>query len=181
MAVQKVFWQKRGRTRQIRQTNPYLHSLLKLYEFVKRRATTKFAALIYARLKKSKTTRAPLSLSRLIKNLSKKSNAGKIGVIVGTVTNDVRQVDVPKGLKVACLRATQPARKRIHAAGGQVLTLEELIQQRPTGSNTFLLRGPSSHRLVNKQRGARGVPNAHFRPKLGNRGNRSGPRKEKFA
>ena len=44
-------------------------------------------------------------------------------MIVGTVTDDVRPLDVPK-LTVAALRVTETARARILKAGGKVLTLD---------------------------------------------------------
>ena len=42
----------------------------------------------------SKTNRPPLSLARLTKQM--KGHEGKIAVIVGTVTNDVRTFEFPK-------------------------------------------------------------------------------------
>lgn len=44
-------------------------------------------------------------------------------MIVGTVTDDIRLIDVPK-LTVAALRFTETARARILKAGGKVLTLD---------------------------------------------------------
>ena len=47
----------------------------------------------------------------------------KIAVVIGTVTDDKRIVDVPK-VTVAAIRFTETARARILAAGGKVLTLD---------------------------------------------------------
>jgi large subunit ribosomal protein L18e len=44
-------------------------------------------------------------------------------VIVGTVTDDVRLLDLPK-VTVAALRFTETARARILKAGGKCLTLD---------------------------------------------------------
>lgn len=44
-------------------------------------------------------------------------------MIVGTVTDDQRLLEVPK-LTVAALKFTETARARILAAGGKVLTLD---------------------------------------------------------
>ena len=49
---------------------------------------------------------------------------------------------MPAGLKVAALRFTESARARITAAGGQCITLDQLIMLTPSGTNTLLLRGP---------------------------------------
>ena len=44
-------------------------------------------------------------------------------MVVGTVTDDVRLLDVPK-LTIAALRVTETARARILKAGGKILTLD---------------------------------------------------------
>jgi large subunit ribosomal protein L18e len=48
------------------------------------------------------------------------------------VTDDKRILEIPK-LTVAALRVTENARSRILAAGGKVLTLDQLILLAPTG------------------------------------------------
>ena len=53
-------------------------------------------------------------------------------VVVSTVTDDERMMEVPK-LTVAALRFTEAARARITKAGGKCMTLDELIMQAPTG------------------------------------------------
>lgn len=60
----------------------------------------------------------------------------RIAVVVGTVTDDQRVLEVPK-LTVAALRFTETARARITKAGGKCLTLDELVLHAPTGK--FLL------------------------------------------
>ena len=47
-------------------------------------------------------------------------------MVVGTVTDDQRVLNVPK-LTVAALRFTENARARIKKAGGNCLTLDQLI------------------------------------------------------
>ena len=56
----------------------------------------------------------------------------KIVVFVGTVTDDIRLLDVPK-LTVAALKFTETARARITKAGGKCMTLDELVMKAPTG------------------------------------------------
>jgi len=58
-----------------------------------------------------------------------------IAVIVGTVTDDVRIEDVP-ALTVTALRFTERARARIHKAGGECLTFDQLALRAPLGQNT---------------------------------------------
>ncbi len=54
-------------------------------------------------------------------------------MVVGTVTDDIRLLEVPK-LTVAALRFTENARARILKAGGKVLTLDQLVLLAPTGT-----------------------------------------------
>jgi ribosomal protein L18E len=94
----------------------------------------------------SKTNRPPLSISRIAREVaSRKASENTTVVNVGTVTDDVRLTEVPK-LSIAALRFTKTARARILAAGGEVLTLDQLAQRAPTGSNTVLLRGKKNAR-----------------------------------
>jgi ribosomal protein L18E len=99
----------------------------------------------------SRINRPPVSISRIVANTSEKSN-NKTTVIIGTVTDDNRLLTVPK-LSVAALRFTATARARILAAGGEVLTLDQLALRAPTGSNTLLLRGPKNAREAVKHFG----------------------------
>jgi len=99
----------------------------------------------------SRINRPPVSISRIVANTSEKSN-NKTVVVIGTVTDDNRLLTVPK-LSVAALRFTATARARIVAAGGEVLTLDQLALRAPTGSNTLLLRGPKNSREAVKHFG----------------------------
>lgn len=76
----------------------------------------------------SRTNRPPISLSRLARYARGKED--KTVVIVGTVTDDVRLLKVPK-LSVCALRFTQTARTRILAAGGECLTFDQLALRSP--------------------------------------------------
>ena len=87
--------------------NVYLKLLVKLYNFLARRADSKFAAVIAKRLCSSRINKAPISLSRLARYMKGKED--KIAVVVGAVTNDSRLLDVPK-LTICALRFTADAR-----------------------------------------------------------------------
>ena len=77
----------------------------------------------------SKINRPPVSLSKIIATSANKANAknneGKTVVVVGTVTDDNRLLELPK-LSVAALRFTASARARIEKAGGETLTIDEV-------------------------------------------------------
>ena len=72
--------------------------------------------------------------------------------MVGTITDDNRQLKVPK-LTVAALRFTSTARARIEKSGGECLTIDQLALRAPTGSHCVLLRGPKNAREAVKHFG----------------------------
>jgi len=87
--------------RKVRRTSPasediYLRLLVKLYRFMARRTDAKFNKIILRRLFMSRINRPPLSIARLTRNMKKPGHEGKIAVVVGTITNDVRIMDTPK-------------------------------------------------------------------------------------
>lgn len=141
--------------------NVYLKLLCKLYKFLVRRAESNFNKVILHRLFMSKTNKPPMSLSQLIKHMEGKS--GKIAVLVGKVTDDVRTFEVP-ALRVCALGFTETARARILKAGGECLTFDQLALIAPKGSNTVLLRGTKDRESIKHFGRAPGVPHSHTKP-----------------
>nr|UXY87453.1 60S ribosomal protein L18 [Cryptomonas sp.] len=125
--------------------NVYLGMLMKIYRFLSRRTNSKFNCAILKRLQMSRTNRPSISLSRLIR-LSNK-NISKTIVIVGKVLNDDRVIFIPK-ISVCALKVSKTTKKRIIAAGGNVLTFDQLAVTSPSGRNTILIRGPKHQRKV---------------------------------
>merc|ERR1711881_64543 len=159
---------RHNKDRKVRRTAPksediYLRLLVKLYRFLARRTDAKFNQIVLRRLFMSKINRPPMSLARLARNMRKDGREGKIAVIIGTVTNDLRIFKVPK-LTVAALHVTEKARERILKAGGEVMTLDQLALRAPEGKNTVLLQGRRTARLANRHFGAAGKPNSHTKP-----------------
>ena len=125
--------------------NVYIKLLEKLYSFIGRRADSKFANTVVKRLRMSKINNPPLSVSRLSRYMKGDDKIGKIAVVVGTVTNDTRTLELP-ALKIAALRFTDEARKAITRSGGECMTFDQLALVAPKGTNTVLLRGSKSSR-----------------------------------
>jgi len=147
--------------------NPYLRLLVKLYRFLSRRTDAKFNSVVLKRLYQSRVNRPALSLTRIIKYSEK--HEGKIVVVVGTVTDDARLFELPV-LTICALRVTATARARILAAGGSILTFDQLALRAPTGTNTLLLRGPKNRREAVKHFGAAGVPDSKTKPYIESKG-----------
>ncbi|KAJ7122837.1 ribosomal protein L18e/L15P [Mycena epipterygia] len=153
---------KKGARTAPKSEDPYLLLLVKLYRFLARRTDASFNKVILHRLFLSKMNRAPLSLSRIVKETANTVDLpNKIIVSVGTVTDDIRLVVVPK-LTIAALRFTRAAKERILNAGGEALTLDQLALRAPTGANTVLLRGKKTAREANKHFGM--GPHQHKKP-----------------
>eukprot|EP00033_Pygsuia_biforma_P000081 GCRY01000102.1.p2 GENE.GCRY01000102.1~~GCRY01000102.1.p2 ORF type:complete len:203 (+),score=42.74 GCRY01000102.1:49-609(+) len=142
--------------------DPYLLLLVKLYKFLARRTEASFNKVVLKRLMMSRMHRPCMSVSRVAR-LMKNGSEEQIAVVVASVTDDVRMVDLPK-LKICALRFTESARARIIKAGGECLTFDQLAVRRPTGKNTLLLRGEKTAREANKHFGAAGVPNSTTKP-----------------
>ncbi|GAM85744.1 hypothetical protein ANO11243_037520 [Dothideomycetidae sp. 11243] len=162
---------KSGHRKVQKSDNPYLALLVKLYKFLSRRTDAKFNQVVLRRLMMSKINRPPVSISRIVANAANKHTAeahsGKTVVIVGSVTDDNRLLEVPK-LSIAALRFTATARARILAAGGECLTLDQLATRSPTGANTLLLRGPKNAREAVKHFGF--GPHKHKKPYVESKG-----------
>ncbi|KAF4574539.1 ribosomal protein eL18 family protein [Pleurotus pulmonarius] len=144
---------KKGNRTAPKSEDPYLLLLVKLYRFLARRTDSSFNKVILHRLFLSKINRPPISLSRIVKETSSTPDRdSKIIVTVGTVTDDIRLLEVPK-LTIAALRFTRAAKERILNAGGEAITLDQLATRAPTGANTVLLRGKRNTREAVKHFG----------------------------
>merc|ERR1712138_286676 len=117
---------KNGNRKAPTSENVYVRLLVKLYRFLARRTGANFNAVILKRLFMSRHNRPPLSLSKLAKFMRNKE--GRMAVIVGTVTDDVRMLESPKGLRLCALRVTESARARILSNGGEIITFDQLAQ-----------------------------------------------------
>lgn len=145
--------------------NPYIKLLVKLYRFLVRRTSSKFNKAILRRLIQVRNLKMPMSLRKVTKLMQKKD--GKIAVVVGAVTDDVRLLEVPK-LSVCALKFTETARARILKAGGECLTFDQLVLRSPVGSGTVLLRASIKARTALRYMGkAPGTPNSTTRPRMG--------------
>jgi len=150
--------------------NVYLKVLVKLYRFLARRTDSSFNKVVLRRLFMSRINRPPISISRIVSVAAPAKGVKhekKTVVVVGTVTDDIRLLELPK-LSIAALRFTRTARARIVAAGGEALTLDELALRSPTGANTLLLRGPKNAREAVKHFGF--GPHSHKKPRIASKG-----------
>merc|ERR1712150_42321 len=148
----------------------YLRLLVKLYRFLARRTNAKFNKIVLKRLFMSKNNRPPVSLARLTRFMKTSGRDNKTAVIVGTITDDLRIMKIPK-MKICALRVTERARARILKAGGEIMTFDQLALKAPKGQNTVLLQGPRKSRDAYRHFGrACGVPHSHTAPYVRSKG-----------
>ena len=148
--------------------NVYIKLLVKLYRFLARRTDSKFNKIVLKRLFMSRANRPPMGLARIVRYM--KAHEGKICVVVGSVTDDVRLTSMPK-LSVCALRFSEGARARITKAGGECLTFDQLALRSPEGKGTVLLRGVLKARKAYRYFGpGAGTSNSHQRPFVRSKG-----------
>eukprot|EP00177_Eucheuma_denticulatum_P006922 GFKZ01012593.1.p1 GENE.GFKZ01012593.1~~GFKZ01012593.1.p1 ORF type:complete len:186 (-),score=24.94 GFKZ01012593.1:713-1270(-) len=138
---------KKGGRRAPKSENPYLSLLVQVYRFLARRTDDKFNSIVLRRLFMSRTSRPPMSLSKV--SVFMKGREDKTAVIVGKVLDDERTLDLPK-LTICALEFSKTARSRIEKAGGECITFDQLALRTPTGKGTVLLRGRRHAREVYK-------------------------------
>lgn len=165
MAIDKLDFYKKKHTgrRHTHSRDPYMVILTKLYKFLSKRTGSAFNKEVLKRMYKSKHNRPVVSISRIFRNLRKKPT--DTAVVVSTVVNDPRMLDVPK-MSVCALRFTATARARIEKAGGECITFDQLALRNPLGKKTVLLRGCRTHRKAFRHFGAPpGARNSHTKPR----------------
>jgi len=163
--IVKKHVRKGGRTAPVSE-NIYLRLLAKLYAFLSRRTGARFNRVVAKRLCMSRTSRMPVSTSKLAVAMRGKGEE-KVAVVVAKITNDTRYTQPMPKVTVCALAFTDTARARIEAAGGKCMTFDQLAIARPTGQNCVLLRGKRKARTAYKYFGkAPGTSNSTTRPRL---------------
>ena len=123
---------KGGRTAPVSE-NLYVRLLVKLYRFLARRTDSPFNKVVLKRLFASRTNRHPLSVKNMAKFLAREGNETKTAVIIGSVVDDPRMLEVPK-MNICALRFTATARARIlrrqHRSGHGTRLHRDLVAQR---------------------------------------------------
>merc|ERR1712038_1208701 len=132
-----------------RSTDIYIKLLVKLYRFLARRTDSGFNKVVLKRLYMSRTNRPPVSISRLFKNMNKEDRKDKTAVVVGTITDDKRFLKAFPKMSVRALHVTEGARARILAAGGTILTSDQLqVYLAVPPNHTSGLRDANSNELA---------------------------------
>ncbi|KAH0570391.1 Ribosomal protein L18 [Spironucleus salmonicida] len=151
--------QSGDRKRTIKRTTPhtdnhYKNVIQSVYAQAAEKVENKDIALIAKRMCQSQTNQPSVSTSRLA-SISK-NQQGKTLVLVSTVTNDPRVIEIPK-MTVCALKFTATAKAHIEKFGGKCITFDDLILENPKMENVFMVQGKRSHRATYKKFGSAGI------------------------
>ncbi|XP_032743000.1 60S ribosomal protein L18-like [Rattus rattus] len=118
----------------------------------------------------SRTNRPLLSLSRMIRKMKLPGWENKTAMVVGTITGDVRILEVPE-LKAWAPWVSSCPKVRSSSLGGKSLTFIQLALESPKGRGTVLLSGHWKDQEVYGHFGqAPGTQHSHTKPYVCSKG-----------
>ncbi|MHA1615835.1 MAG: 50S ribosomal protein L18e [Candidatus Njordarchaeales archaeon] len=119
-------------TLKTKSTNVLLHALIRTLRKVARENNAKIWRAVADILERPRRKRVIVNLSKI----NRLTKSGEVIIVPGKVLGG-GELDHP--LKVAALGFSESARKKIINAGGQTLTIEDLIKENPKGSNVRII------------------------------------------
>ncbi len=119
-------------SRQIRSTNPLLRRLLRLLRTEGRKNRAKIWLDLAGRLEGSRRSRAEVNLS----SLDRYTTDGNTVVVPGKILAAGR---LNHPVNVAAFKFSAAARRKVIAAGGSAFTLNQLLEQNPSGKDLKLM------------------------------------------
>lgn len=113
-------------------TNPILRRLARRLRAKGRELDVELWRDLAERLLRPRRSRAEVNLS----HLSRYTQEGTTLVVPGKV---LAAGKLGHPLTVAAFKFSAPARRKVRAAGGKAITIEELLEQNPEGKNVTLM------------------------------------------
>ncbi|MEM3421776.1 MAG: 50S ribosomal protein L18e [Candidatus Hadarchaeum sp.] len=113
-------------------TNPQVRKLLRLLREQGKKQKAKIWLDLAERLERPRRSRAEVNLSQI----NRYTENGSFVAVPGKVLSAGR-LDHP--VKVAALAFSAPAKRKILAAGGTPMTLQQLLEQNPVGKGVKLM------------------------------------------
>ena len=113
-------------------TNPILWRLVRELRTRGKREGARLWLDLAERLERPRRTRAEVNLSQL----NRYSNEGETLVVPGKV---LAAGKLDHAISIAAFKFSGAAKRKIAAAGGKVLTIQQLLQENPSGRNVRLM------------------------------------------
>ncbi|MFQ6012610.1 MAG: 50S ribosomal protein L18e [Thermoplasmata archaeon] len=116
----------------VRKSNPLLLALIRDLQTAAREHEAPIWRDVARRLARPRRLWAEVNLSRLQRHAAD----GEVLVVPGKLLGTGR---LTKALRISALQASEAARAKVEAAGGQVLDLRELVEENPRGSGVRIM------------------------------------------
>jgi len=113
-------------------TNPYLHALIKLLLKASRENKAKIWRAVAELLQRPKRKRIAVNVGKIDKVVKE----GEVIVVPGKVLG---AGEIKKKVIVAAWRFSVTAKEKIEKAGGKAISIPELIDMNPKGSNVRII------------------------------------------
>ncbi len=113
-------------------TNVYMYALIKKLRKAAREHKANIWKAVAELLEKPKRKRVVVNLYKI----NKLTKSGDVAIVPGKVLG-VGNLD--HNIKIAALAFSEKAKTKITSVGGEVLKIEELIKENPTGSNIKII------------------------------------------
>lgn len=113
-------------------TNPYLRELI---DFLRRKSgelKVRIWKVVAEKLEKPTRQRIEVNLNRIERYAKENETIVVPGVVLGTGF-------LTKKLTIAAWRFSQSAKKKIEKAGGKAISIKELVEKNPKGSNVRIM------------------------------------------
>lgn len=119
-------------SQRLEKTNPLLVALIQELKAASREHGAALWRDLAERLSRPRKGWAEVNLSRLERHATEGETVVVPGKLLGTGS-------LSKPLTVAAYQASQTAREKVEAAGGEVLSLREVVERTPSGSDIRIL------------------------------------------
>ncbi|WP_292486976.1 50S ribosomal protein L18e [Methanohalobium sp.] len=124
---------KKSQKRVAKKTNPRIFELIGLLKETSHTENAPIWKDLAKRLEKPNRTHAEVNLSKIDRN----TDENEIVLVPGKVLG---AGDLGHGVTVAALKISNTAKDKIESVGGKILTIEEILEENPSGSGIKILQ-----------------------------------------
>ncbi|ADI73241.1 ribosomal protein L15 [Methanohalobium evestigatum Z-7303] len=124
---------KKSQKRVAKKTNPRIVELIGLLKETSHTENAPIWKDLAKRLEKPNRTHAEINLSKIDRN----TDENEIVLVPGKVLG---AGDLGHGVTVAALKISNTAKDKIESVGGKILTIEDILEENPSGSGIKILQ-----------------------------------------